>query len=148
LFAPRAIDTVPTARASANLRRRTLAARLAAVAERAVRELEESPSVDLDRLADALELLKLAKLAARPRRRGETARATAAMASTFSASPREVLRGLRAAGVDTFRAPAEPVEDFVASRAPPPERTPKRRRGGRKLSRREYHAWLLQREGE
>ena len=47
LFAPRATDTVPRWRASAKLRRRTLAARLHALAERAVRELEASPRVDL-----------------------------------------------------------------------------------------------------
>jgi hypothetical protein len=35
-FAPRACDTIPTARASAKLRRRTLAARLDALAERHV----------------------------------------------------------------------------------------------------------------
>jgi hypothetical protein len=45
-FAPRATDTVPTARASAQLKRRTLAARLDALAERHIRELEESACVD------------------------------------------------------------------------------------------------------
>jgi hypothetical protein len=68
-FAPRATDTVPRARASARLKRRTLAARLDALAERAIRELEASASVDLDKLGEALELLKMARLAARPRRR-------------------------------------------------------------------------------
>jgi hypothetical protein len=146
LFAPRATDTVPTERASANLRRRTLAARLTAQAERAIRELEESPSVDLDHLADALELLKLVKLAARPRRRGESQKAIEAMARTHSAPPREVMRGLREGGVDTMRAPEEALEDFVASRAPPPKRgrSPRPRRS----TRRDYHAWLLQRDGE
>src|SRR5215207_6757777 len=37
LFAPRATDTVPSARASARLKARTLSARLAALAERYVR---------------------------------------------------------------------------------------------------------------
>ena len=67
--AGRATDTVPRERASAHLKARTLAARLAALAERMIRELEESTSVDPDKLADALELLKMAKLAARPRKR-------------------------------------------------------------------------------
>src|SRR5436309_1970565 len=40
LFAPRATDTVPTWRASAKLKRRTLAARLTALAERHIAELE------------------------------------------------------------------------------------------------------------
>ena len=79
LFAPRATDTVPTARASAQLKARTLAARLAALADRTVRELEESASVDLDKLAEALELLKMAKLAARPRRGRQRTAATPAI---------------------------------------------------------------------
>ena len=144
LFAPRATDTVPLPRASAHLRRRTLFARLTALAERAIRELEEAESVDPERLAEALELVKLTKLAARPRRRGETAKATAAMAQTFNAGPREVLRGLRAAGVDTLLAPEEAIEDVIASRAPPPRRTPKSRRA----TRNEHHAWMLRRDGE
>jgi len=76
LFAPRATDTVPSARASARLKARTLSARLAVLAERTVRELEESESIDLDKLAEALELMKMAKLAARPRR-GQRRRAPA-----------------------------------------------------------------------
>jgi hypothetical protein len=69
LFAPRATDTVRTERASARLRARTLAARLHALAERYVRELEETPGVDLAKLGEALELMKLAKLAVKPKRR-------------------------------------------------------------------------------
>jgi transposase-like protein len=69
LFAPRATDTVRTERASARLRARTLAARLHALAERYVRELEATPGVDLVKLGEALELMKLAKLAAKPKRR-------------------------------------------------------------------------------
>ena len=68
VFAPRATDTVPRARASAQLKARTLHARLAALAERMIRELEDSARVDLEKLAEALELMKMAKLAARPRR--------------------------------------------------------------------------------
>jgi hypothetical protein len=72
VFAPRATDTIPRARASARLKRRTLAARLDALAERYVRELEADSGVDLDKLAAALELAKMAKLAARPRKRRRT----------------------------------------------------------------------------
>src|SRR5437868_5627154 len=50
LFAPRGMDTVPTARASAYLKRRMLARRLTALTDRYVRELEETPGVDLDKL--------------------------------------------------------------------------------------------------
>jgi hypothetical protein len=145
LFAPRATDTVPSARASAKLKSRTLAARLAALAERAIRELEESASVDLDRLGEALELMKMAKLAARPRRRRRPATEAADDGSqTFAAPARTVLKGLRAAGVAIGRAPEEALEDFVASRAPPPEKP--RRQRGRRSTRDSYHAWLLERE--
>ncbi|MFZ5693633.1 MAG: hypothetical protein ACOY5F_20560 [Pseudomonadota bacterium] len=72
VFAPRATDRMPRARASARLKRRTLAARLDALAERYVRELEADPAVDLDKLAAALELMKMAKLAAKPRKRRRT----------------------------------------------------------------------------
>ncbi len=64
VFAPRATDTIPRARASAKLRRRTLAARLDTLAQRYVTELESDPGVDLNKLAAALELAKMAKLAA------------------------------------------------------------------------------------
>ena len=54
-FAPRATDLMPTPRASAKLRRRTLAARLDALAERHVRELKnafEMGEQHLDLLAE------------------------------------------------------------------------------------------------
>src|SRR5215210_1426097 len=131
LFAPRATDTVPRARASAKLKARTLAARLSALAERCVRELEESARVDPEKLSDALELAKMAKLADRPRRRRRPADKAAADAlQIWDAPARTVLRNLRTAGVDTWRAPEEALEDFITSRAPPPEK-PRPSRGRR-----------------
>ncbi len=41
---------------------------------------------------------------------------------THELGPRDVMRRLRAGGVDTMRAPEEALEDFIASRAPPPKR--------------------------
>ena len=85
LFAPRATDTVPSHRASARLKARTLAARLSALAERTIRELEDSASVDPDKLGEALEVLRMAKLAARSkRRRSATEAATGASLQTSS----------------------------------------------------------------
>ncbi|MPZ56067.1 MAG: hypothetical protein GEU91_06110 [Rhizobiales bacterium] len=137
-FAPRATDTIPTARASAKLKRRTLAQRLDALAERHIRELEESACVDPIKLGEALELLKMAKLAARrrPRRRpGELA-------------PEEASRPigqLCIGGVDLSRAPRAAVEDFLANREPPREEAGPRRRG--RGSRRERErAWMRERE--
>jgi hypothetical protein len=112
-FAPRATDTVPTARASRRLRMRTLAARLSTLAERYVRELEETPGVDLEKLAEALELMKMAKLAAHTKRRW-----------LFS------VRGLAAAGVNPNRAPKAAVDDFVSSDELPPDDHPALRTRG------------------
>ena len=126
-FAPRATDTVPTARASARLKARTLSVRLQALAERHIRELEASACVDPDKLGEALELVKMAKLAARPRR------------------GRRAIMELCAGGVDLHRAPRAAVEDFIASRAPPGEKPPPRRRG-RRSRMDEHHAWMLEKE--
>jgi hypothetical protein len=65
LSAPRATDRMPTARASQKLKLRRLAERLRMLAERYLRELEQTPGVDLDKLVQALEVVKMARL--RPR---------------------------------------------------------------------------------
>jgi hypothetical protein len=137
VFAPRATDTVPRARASAKLKRRTLAARLDALAERHIRELEESACVDPDKLGEALELLKMAKLAARPRQRRRRQDAA-------SAEPARAIMQLCAGDVDLHRAPRPAVEDFLAHREPPREEAPRRR--GRRARRDEHHAWMLEKE--
>ncbi|MET0671245.1 MAG: hypothetical protein ABWY66_14720 [Xanthobacteraceae bacterium] len=141
LFAPRATDTVPSARAGARLKLRTLFARLAALAERSIRELEAAASVDPDKLAEALELLKMAKLAARPRRRRKP-EDTGAEPQLWHAPARAVVRSLRAASIDTQRAPEDALMDFIDSRAPPPEKP--RRQRGRRFTRADYHAWMMQ----
>jgi hypothetical protein len=135
-FAPRATDLMPTVRASAKLRRRTLAARLDALAQRHIRELEESACVDPVKLGEALALLAMARLAARrrPRRRpGEIA-------------PEEASRPigqLCVGGVDLSRAPRAAVEDFLANREPPPQPVGPRGRGSR---RQREHAWMMEKE--
>ena len=115
---------MPTARAGRKLKLRLLSARLAALAERYVRELEETPGVDLDKLGEALELMKMAKLAARPRK-------PRPLISVVPAHDRATLQGPRAldeptrpimqlcaADVSLQAAPRAAVEDFLASRAP------------------------------
>jgi sirohydrochlorin ferrochelatase len=143
-FAPRATDTVPRARASAKLKRRTLAARLTAIAERYVRELEESACIDPDKLGEALELLKMAKLAAMGRRRR---RKGAAVSLRPTGEPMRPIAELCAADVDLHRAPRAAIDDFLDNRSAPPEE-PKRpgRRGRRWIGTDERHAWLLERE--
>jgi hypothetical protein len=129
LFASRSTDLVPSERASAKLRRRWLGYRLSALAERAVRELEAAPQVDPDKLADALELFKLAKLAAGPRKRRVFAEAmkSAEGPPLFDVMPREVMRALRHAGIQTENLTEQALIDFIISRAPPPERNLTRR---------------------
>jgi hypothetical protein len=144
-FAPRATDTVPRERASAQLKRRTLAARLSALAERYIRELEESASVDLDKLAQALELLKMAKLAARPRRRRRSRNEAAghSLATLDESSRAGVIEDLRAAGVNIERAPQSALADFISSRESPRDESALRRRGHRSKRNRD-HARLLE----
>ena len=138
-FAPRWHGLVPTARARVLLRRRTLAARLLALAERHLRELEESASVDPVKLGEALELLKMAKLAGRrrPKRR------------LGDVEPEEFARPiiqLCAAGVDLSRAPRAAVEDFLANREPPRDDAGPRRRRRRRLRRQQEHRSMMQKE--
>jgi hypothetical protein len=138
---------VPRERASAQLKRRTLAARLDALAERHIRELEESACVDPDKLAEALELLKMAKLAARPRhgrrRRGP------ADAWLPSKKPEQFERPviqLAAADVSLRAAPRAAVEDFLANREPPREEDKPPRRRGKRARRAQLHRWMLEKE--
>ena len=67
--APLATDMVPTLRAGRRLKMRKLAGRLEALAQRYVRELEEAPRVDPDRLMQALQLVKMTRLEAMGNRR-------------------------------------------------------------------------------
>ena len=151
LFAPRATDTVPTMRASARLKRRTLSARLTALAERHIRELEAAPLVDQDKLAEALELLKMARLAAMGRR---NRRSPPAVPLNPPGQPlRRPMGELLVAGVDVRRVPRAALDDYLANRAAPQseaEKPPHHRRrfGGRKgrLSGDDHHAWMLERE--
>jgi hypothetical protein len=155
VFAPRATDTVPRARASAKLKRRTLAARLDALAERYVRELEADRSVDLDKLAAALELAKMAKLAAMPRKRRRTLAREQREAANTALSPlvpakagtqgpqahesaADILKRLRAEGVRLDRAPEAAVKDFIDSHRPPEDHGALRPRGGKSRRAREH----------
>jgi transcriptional regulator with XRE-family HTH domain len=143
LFAPRSMLTVPTPRATAYNKHRLLSGRLAALAERYVRELEEAPTIDLDKLGQALQLAKMAKLAAMRR---TPRRAEAGMWG----EPMRPIAELCAAGVDLSRAPRAAVEDFLAHRAEAPEHErPPRSRGrgtARYRTRKQRHEWMLERE--
>lgn len=143
LFAPRSMLSVPTPRATAYNKHRRLAARLAALADRYLRELEATAGVDLDKLGQALDLVRMAKLAAMPRtpRRLEAAMWGEAM---------RPIAELCVAGVDLRRAPREALDDFLANRAelPAHEKPPRSRgRGNRRYSTIEQrHRRMLERE--
>jgi hypothetical protein len=112
-----------------------------------VRELEATPGVELARLREALELLKMARLADRPQRHGQPPRAKASTMLTAEARAR-VIADLRANGVDIARAPGEAVADFIESCAPGPDPNddPAFRMRGRYSKRNKHHAWMLRRE--
>ena len=140
-FAPRACDTIPTPRATAKIKRRMLGARLQVLAERHLRELEESACVDPVKLGEALELLNMARLAANPRRRprrrpGEIA----------PQRPSRPIVELCVGGVALSRAPRAAVEDLLTNREPPPREAGQRRSSGRGSRREREHAWLMEKE--
>lgn len=139
-FAPRACDTIPTPRATAKLKRRMLGARLHALAERHVHELEESACVDPVRLGEALELLNMARLAANPRRRPKRRRGEIA-----PEEPSRPIAELCVGGVDLSRAPRAAVEDFLANRERPPEKDLPPR-GSRRSRRWREQRWMRERE--
>ena len=135
LFAPRATDTIPRPRAGRKLKLRLLAERLRALAERCVRELEETPGVDLDRLVQALQVVKMARLEAMGRRRrrrfaGET-RTPASMIARDDAI-RVALKEMRRGGVDLDRAPQAALDLLIDAHTPPEDDHPALRARGRR----------------
>ena len=136
--APRATDHVPTVRAGQRLKLRKLAERLRLLAERYVRDLEERPDVDLDKLMQALQVLKMARLEAQGRRRRRRDWYGPAMTGREyidrEESLRRALREMHRGGVDVDRIPQEAMDLLENAKKPAEEhpwmrdRTPKRRR--------------------
>jgi hypothetical protein len=137
-YAPRATDLIPTLRAGRRLRMRKLAERLEALAERHLRELEETPAVDPDRLMQALQLVKMARLEAMGRRRRRprlfsTGEARTGMwASERDAAIRTALKEMQRGGVDIDRAPKEAVELVIEAYVPVEDHPALRPRGRRR----------------
>jgi hypothetical protein len=136
-YAPRATDLVPTLRAGRRLRMRKLASRLEALAERYLRELEETPDADPDKLMQALQVFKMARLEAmgnrrrRPRLFSAGEARTGAWASEREAAIRTALKEMRRGGVDIDRAPKEAL-DLVIEANMPVEDSPALRERGRR----------------
>jgi hypothetical protein len=126
-FAPRATDRMPRVRAGQKLKLRLLAERLRALAERHVRELEEAPHVDIDRLVAALNVLKMARLEAMGRRRrrkwqGETL--TGAQWTARDDAVRQALTEMRRGGVDLDRIPQDALDLLTHAHSPPEDDSP------------------------
>jgi hypothetical protein len=146
--APRATDLVPSLRAGRRLRMRKLAERLEVLAGRHLRELEEMPAVDPDRLMQALQLVKMARLEAmgrRRRRRTVGPTYTGMWAYERDQAIRTALKEMQRGGVDIDRAPKEAVELVIQANAPV-ENYPELRQRGRRSRRNREHAWLREKE--
>ena len=123
LEAPRATDRMPRHRLSQKLKLRLLAERLRKLAERYIHELEQAPHIDADKLMQALQLLKMARLEAMGRRRrrkdwtGEprTGRQWLSEQDAIRNAIKEMHRG----GVTIDRAPKEAVDLVIDANLPP-----------------------------
>ncbi len=121
-FAPRATDTVPRARAGQKLKLRLLAERLRKLAERHIRELEESPTVEVEKLMQALQVLKMARLEAMGRRRRRRIDGVAITGRQFISRQeaiRTALKELRRGGVDVDAAPQAALDLVIDANLPP-----------------------------
>jgi hypothetical protein len=126
-FAPRATDRIPRIRAGQRLKLRLLAERLRALAERHVRELEEAPHVDIDRLVEALNVLKMARLEAmgrRRRRKFESVAETGQQWIDRDVAIRTALKEMHRGGVDLDRAPQAALDLLTHAHSPPEDDHP------------------------
>lgn len=109
-FAPVATDKVPDFRAGRRLKLRMLGVKLHELAERCVQEQWNNPAVDLDRLIEAMQLLKWARLEAaksrRPRRTEHGLTLGALSRLPPDESKRIALAEMRAVGIAIDRVPA------------------------------------------
>ena len=134
VFAPRATDTIPRPRAGQKLKLRLLVERLRMLAERHVRELEASASVDPDKLMQALQVLKMARIEAMGRRRrrrfwdGEAV--TGAQRIAREDAIRLAIKEMHRGGVTIDRAPQEAVDLVIDAHTPPEEDHPALHRRG------------------
>jgi len=120
-YAPRHKDMIPTARAGRRLKLRRLAEQLRALAERAVRELEAAPQVDIDTLMRALQLLKMARLeviGGYRRRSSFGVSETGYQRLSRDEAIRTALKELRRGGVDIDRAPQEALDLVIDANLP------------------------------
>ncbi len=137
--APRSNDMMPNWRAGRRLKLRKLAGRLQAIAERYVRELEETRGVDLDKLMQALQVLRMARLEVMGNRARRRPWIGPAVSGVWKAERDKAiataLKEMRRGGVDLDRAPQEALDLLIEANTPVEDvgnvRLPK---GGRRRS--------------
>jgi hypothetical protein len=127
-FAPRATDTVPTARASRKLKLRMLGAKLHLLAERCVCELWNGPTVDFDRLMQAMQVVRMARLEAmgnrRPRRAFDQPTRTGQQWADRNDAIRKALKDMRRGGVIIDRIPDAAMALLEEAHTPPERDNP------------------------
>ena len=135
-FAPRASDTVPTARAGRRLKLRMLGVKLQEVAERCVNELWASPTVDYERLIKAMEAFKVARLmamgSARPRRHPDPKPRSGQDWLDRDAAIIKALKDLRWGGVNLEHIPEEAMALLEDAHTPPEDHPALKPRGPRR----------------
>jgi hypothetical protein len=134
--APRAPGLAGHRRASRRWKLRKLGIQLEALAERHVRELEDAPRVDVERVMQALQVLKMARLQAQGRR-GRRHRDTDVVTSAAWTLARDnaintALKEMQRGGVDLDRAPKEAVDMLIEAVVPAEEHPALRERGRRR----------------
>jgi hypothetical protein len=134
--APRAPGLAGYRRTSRRWKLRKLGIQLEALAERHVRELEDAPRVDVERVMQALQVLKMARLQAQGRR-GRRHRDTDVVTSAAWTLARDnaiktALKEMRRGGVDLDRAPKEAVDMLLEAVVPAEEHPALRERGRRR----------------
>jgi hypothetical protein len=135
-YAPRALDMAPDWRASCRLKLRKLAIRLEALANRYVRELEQAPRVDVEKLMQALQVVKMARLQALGRRgcghRWPDPPGSGGWKVARDNAIHTALKEMRRGGVDIDRAPKEAVEMLIEANTPVEDSPALRERGRRR----------------
>ncbi len=112
-----------------------LTGRLVAIAERMTRELEETPDTDLDKLVQALQAVRMARVTLQGNRRRKLligrARSGAETMKEDEAI-RAALREMQRGGVDIDRAPQEALDLVIEANTPAAEDHPALRERGRR----------------
>jgi len=134
--APRANGLAGRRRTSRRWKLRKLGIQLEALAERHVRELEDAPRVDVERVMQSLQVLKMARLQAQGRR-GRRHRDTDVVTSAVWTLARDnaiktALKEMHRGGVDLDRAPKEAVDMLIEAVVPAEEHPALRERGRRR----------------